>query len=182
MDRSATPLFGVRKYGVDINGYVQHPTRGLCIWLQQRSNTKETWPGKWDNMVGGGLSVGYGIKETAVKEAAEEASIPKDLVQNLVSVGCVSFFFESEQGLFPNTEYVFDLELPPDFTPHNADGEVQAFELLPANECIERVFTPDFKTTSSPVVIDFLIRHGFITPENGESANGAFGDGSHPFR
>nr|XP_036226493.1 nudix hydrolase 20, chloroplastic isoform X2 [Bactrocera oleae] len=143
MDRSATPLFGVRKYGVDINGYVQHPTQGLCIWLQQRSNTKETWPGKWDNMVGGGLSVGYGIKETAIKEAAEEASIPSDLVKNLVSA-----------------------ELPLDFVPQNADGEVQAFELLPAKECVERVFTQDFKTTSCPVVIDFLIRHGYITPEN----------------
>ncbi|KAH8376868.1 hypothetical protein KR093_001795 [Drosophila rubida] len=166
MERAATPLFGVRKYGVDINGYVKHPQHGLCIWLQQRSNTKETWPGKWDNMVGGGLSVGYGIMETAIKEAAEEASIPSDLVKNLVSAGCVSFFFESDQGLFPNTEYVFDLELPVDFVPHNADGEVQAFELLPANECVERVFTPDFKTTSAPVVIDFLIRHGYITAEN----------------
>ncbi|XP_022223125.1 uncharacterized protein YJR142W isoform X1 [Drosophila obscura] len=166
MERAATPLFGVRKYGVDINGYVRHPTQGLCIWLQQRSNTKETWPGKWDNMVGGGLSVGFGIKETAIKEAAEEASIPCDLVKNLVSAGCVSFFFESRQGLFPNTEYVFDLELPLDFVPHNADGEVQAFELLPAKECVERVFTPDFKTTSAPVVIDFLIRHGHITADD----------------
>ncbi|KMY91498.1 uncharacterized protein YJR142W isoform X1 [Drosophila simulans] len=166
MERAATPLFGVRKYGVDINGYVRHPTLGLCIWLQQRSNTKETWPGKWDNMVGGGLSVGFGIKETAIKEAAEEASIPSDLVKNLVSAGCVSFYFESRQGLFPNTEYVFDLELPLDFVPQNADGEVQAFELLTAKDCVERVFTSDFKTTSAPVVIDFLIRHGHITADD----------------
>lgn len=169
MDRSATCLFGVRKYGIDINGYVKHPTWGLCLWLQQRSDTKETWPGKWDNMVGGGLSVGYGIKETAIKEAAEEASIPENLIKNLTSAGCVSFFFENEQGLFPNTEFVFDLELPIDFEPKNADGEVQKFELLPAGECLERAFGPEFKTTSCPVVIDFLIRHGFITPENGKS-------------
>lgn len=166
MDRSATCLFGVRKYGVDINGYVRDPTKGLCIWLQQRSNTKETWPGKWDNMVSGGLSVGHGIKETAIKEAAEEASIPDHLIKNLISAGCVSFFFESDKGLFPNTEFVFDLELPLDFVPRNADGEVQAFELLSASECLERLFSPDFKTTSCPVSIDFLIRHGFITPEN----------------
>lgn len=169
MDRSATCLFGIRNYGVDINGYVRHPTRGLCIWLQQRSDTKQTWPGKWDNMVGGGLSVGYGIKETAIKEAAEEASIPEHIVKNLVSAGCVSFLFESERGIFPNTEFVFDLELPPDFVPTNSDGEVQSFELLPADECLEKVFSPDFKTTSCPVVIDFLIRHGVITPENGKS-------------
>lgn len=167
MDRSATCLFGIRNYGVDINGYVRDPQRGLCIWLQQRSDTKQTWPGKWDNMVGGGLSVGFGIKETAIKEAAEEASIPTHLVKNLVSAGCVSFLFESERGIFPNTEFVFDLELPVDFVPSNSDGEVQAFELLPANECLEKLFSPDFKTTSCPVVIDFLIRHGVITPENG---------------
>ena len=42
------------------------------------------------------------------------------------------FFFESERGLFPNTEFVFDLELPADFIPNNSDGEVETFELLPA--------------------------------------------------
>uniref|UniRef100_A0A2M4APQ8 Putative thiamine pyrophosphokinase n=1 Tax=Anopheles triannulatus TaxID=58253 RepID=A0A2M4APQ8_9DIPT len=166
MDRSATCLFGVRNYGVEINGYVRHPTKGLCIWLQQRSDTKQTWPGKWDNMVSGGLAVGYGVHETAVKEAAEEASIPDHLLKNLVSAGCVSFFFESERGIFPNTEFVYDLELPEDFVPDNSDGEVQNFQLLPVDECLERVFKPDFKTTSCPVVLDFLIRHGIITPEN----------------
>ena len=44
-------------------------------------------------------------------------------------------------------------------------GQVQGFELLPATECLERVFSPDFKTTSCPVILDFLIRHGFIGPE-----------------
>lgn len=127
MDRSATCLFGIRNFGVEINGYIRHPTKGLCIWLQQRSPTKQTWPNKWDNMVSGGLSVGFGIKETAIKEAAEEASIPESLSQNIVSAGCVSFFFESARGLFPNTEYVYDLELPLDFIPTNADGEVISF-------------------------------------------------------
>lgn len=47
--------------------------------------TKQTWPNKWDNMVSGGLSVGYGIRETAIKEAAEEASIPESLAQKIVS-------------------------------------------------------------------------------------------------
>ncbi|CAK9827668.1 Nudix hydrolase 20, chloroplastic [Anthophora retusa] len=50
MDRSATCLFGVRKYGVDINGYVMDPVKGLSIWLQKRSPNKQTWPGYWDNM------------------------------------------------------------------------------------------------------------------------------------
>nr|XP_012139275.1 PREDICTED: uncharacterized protein YJR142W isoform X3 [Megachile rotundata] len=166
MDRSATCLFGIRKYGVDINGYVMDPVKGLSIWLQKRSPNKQTWPGYWDNMVSGGLSVGYGINETAIKEAGEEASIPNNLIAKLKSVGCVSLFFESERGLFPNTEFVYDLELPPDFIPSNNDGEVETFELLPVNECVERILSSHFKTTSVPVALDFLIRHGYITAEN----------------
>lgn len=46
MDRSATCLFGIRNYGVHINGFVRHPKDGLCVWLQQRSKTKQTWPGE----------------------------------------------------------------------------------------------------------------------------------------
>ncbi|KAF9814046.1 hypothetical protein SFRURICE_004393 [Spodoptera frugiperda] len=158
MDRSAMCLFGIRSYGVSVTGYVNHPTKGLCIWLQQRSFTKQTWPGKWDCFVSGGLAVGYGILETTIKEAAEEASVEGDLVKN--------FYFESERGLFPNTEYVYDLELPLDFMPQNADGEVENFELLTADECIQRALTPQFKTTSAPVLLDFLIRKGHINPEN----------------
>lgn len=166
MDRSATCLFGIRKYGVDINGYVMDPVKGLSIWLQKRSPTKQTWPSYWDNFVSGGLSVGFGIHETAVKEAGEEAGIPKSMITKLKSAGCVSVFFECERGLFPNTEFIYDLELPPDFVPKNGDGEVETFELLPVRECLERVLSPSFKTTSVPVALDFMIRHGFITSEN----------------
>ncbi|XP_026485695.1 uncharacterized protein LOC113393172 [Vanessa tameamea] len=166
MDRSATCLFGIRNYGVSVNGYLFHPVKGLCIWLQQRSFTKQTWPGKWDCFVSGGLAVGYGILETCVKEVAEEASVMGELVKKLVPAGCVSFYFESERGLFPNTEYVYDLELPLDFVPKNADGEVETFELLTAEECVQRALSPHFKTTSAPVLMDFLIRRGYINPEN----------------
>ncbi|XP_049866150.1 uncharacterized protein LOC126366864 [Pectinophora gossypiella] len=166
MDRSAICLFGIRNYGVSVTGYLFHPNKGLCIWLQQRSFTKQTWPGKWDCFVSGGLAVGYGILETTIKEAAEEASVEGELVKKLVPAGCVSFYFESERGLFPNTEYTYDLELPLDFVPKNADGEVESFELLTAEECIQRALSPQFKTTSAPVLIDFLIRKGYINPEN----------------
>lgn len=84
----------------------------------------------------------------------------------MIDMGFRRFFFESERGLFPNTEFVFDLELPLDFIPENADGEVETFELLPAEQCLEKLFCADFKTTSVPVALDFLIRHGLVTPEN----------------
>lgn len=167
VDRSATSLLGVRNYGVDLNGYVRHPEKGLCLWFQKRSKTKQTWPGKWDNLVGGGLSVGYGVKETIVKESAEEASIPPHMLNKLVSAGCITILYDNHMGIYPNTELEFDLELPLDFVPYNVDGEVQEFKLVPHNEILDYLLSGDFNLTSCPVVIDFLIRHGIITSENG---------------
>jgi len=166
MERSATPLFGVRQYGVDINGFVDDPERGLMIWLQKRSSTKPTWPGKWDNFVSGGLSVGRGVLDTAIKEAQEEADVPSEVASNMMPAGSVSCFFESERGLFPNTEYVFDLELPSTFVPKNNDGEVDDFTLVSAREVLYMICDPSFKTTSCPVALDFLVRRGVVTPEN----------------
>ncbi|CAG0896093.1 unnamed protein product [Darwinula stevensoni] len=160
-------LFGIRQYGVDINGYVNDPDLGFCMWLQQRSFTKPTWPGRWDSMAAGGLTSGQGILESVCKEAAEEASIPSHILNaSLRPSGSVSFFYEDERGLFPQTEFVYDLELPLDFMPVNADGEVECFQLFPLHEILEKIHSSDFKTTSCPVVVDFLVRHGVITSEN----------------
>jgi len=166
MERSATPLFGVRQYGVDINGYVRDPEKGLMVWIQKRSANKPTWPDKWDNFVSGGLSVGRGVADTAVKEANEEANVPQELAQTMTPAGAVSCFFESERGLFPNTEYVFDLELPSTFSPKNNDGEVDDFALVTAPDLLKLICDPTFKTTSCHVALDFLVRHGVVTPEN----------------
>ena len=46
----------------------------------------------------------------------------------------IRFFFESERGIFPHTEFVFDLELPIDFKPENNDGEVDEFTLVKATD------------------------------------------------
>lgn len=38
-----------------------------------------------------------------------------------------SYFFEDERGLFPEVQFVFDLQLPQNFQPVNSDGEVGEF-------------------------------------------------------
>ena len=47
---------------------------------------------------------------------------------------CHSYCLEDERGVMPECEFVFDLELPQDFKPVNADGEVESFQLLPINK------------------------------------------------
>jgi hypothetical protein len=49
MERAATPILGVRQYGIHINGMVEvggNNTTTTSLWLQVRSRTKQTFPGK----------------------------------------------------------------------------------------------------------------------------------------
>lgn len=45
-----------------------------------------------------------------------------------------SYFFEDERGLFPETQFLFDLELAPDFKPVANDGEVEQFYCWPLDQ------------------------------------------------
>lgn len=51
MERAATCMFGLRQYGVDVNGYVVGDDGEISLWMQRRSKTKPTWPGRIDNFV-----------------------------------------------------------------------------------------------------------------------------------
>ena len=69
--------------------------------------------------------------------------------------------------LKPDVQYVFDLELPEDFTPALVDGEVDSFELWSVSRVMERVRdTFDFKYNCNLVLIDFFVRHGLIDPDD----------------
>ncbi|GLD45517.1 nudix hydrolase 20, chloroplastic-like protein [Lates japonicus] len=165
MERAATSLFGVKRYGVHVNGYTVSDTGEVSMWLARRSPTKQTYPGLLDNVAAGGLSAGVGIKHTLVKECQEEACIPAATAEKACPVTTVSYTYEDEEGVFPESQFIFDLELPPKFKPRVGDGEVQHFYLLPIDKVKELLATDDFKPNSAMVVLDFLIRHSYIEPD-----------------
>ncbi|KAK2175407.1 hypothetical protein NP493_734g01026 [Ridgeia piscesae] len=167
MERSATCLFGVVQYGVHINGYTYQRGEGLRMWLGKRSATKPTFPGKLDQMVAGGLASGLSVMQCAYKECQEEASVPDELLKKLKPVGCMSYFYEDERGLFPEMQFVMDLEVPGDFTPVNADGETESFQLVSVAELKQLIISDGFKFNSALCVLDFLMRHGQILPDEG---------------
>ena len=166
MERAAVPLFGTIGYGVHLNGVVQTDA-GLAMWIARRSLSKPTGPGKLDQVVAGGQPAGLSVSENLIKECAEEADIPADLAAGCVPVGAISYVTERPEGLRRDVLFVYDLMLPDDFVPHNTDGEVEDFRLLPIDEVIALVRdTQDFKFNCSLVVIDFLVRHGYIEPDH----------------
>jgi 8-oxo-dGTP pyrophosphatase MutT (NUDIX family) len=166
MERAAVPRLGIRAYGVHMNGFVRTPD-GLKMWVARRSRTKPTFPGMLDNMVAGGQPIGLSLYENLVKECGEEAGIPPALARRATAVGAVSYVAEVDEGLKPDVQFCFDLELPADFTPRPVDGEIESFVLLPIAEVARLVAqTSEFKFNCNLVVIDFLVRHGVIPPDD----------------
>jgi 8-oxo-dGTP pyrophosphatase MutT (NUDIX family) len=69
--------------------------------------------------------------DNLVKECQEEAGIKPDLISQARSAGSISTcHYCVERGITPETEYVFDLELPVSFVPTPQDGEVESFHLM----------------------------------------------------
>jgi hypothetical protein len=166
LDRVLVPLFGIRAYGVHLNGYLKHNDK-IMLWIGKRSDDREIEPGKLDNIVAGGQPAGLSIMGNLMKESAEEASIPEYLTRSASSVGTIRYCKETEAGLKPDTLFCYDLELPPGFVPVNQDGEIEDFRLMPIDAALELISQGDaFKFNVSLVILDFAIRHGILTPDN----------------
>ena len=168
LDRGAVGFFGIRSYGVHLNG-LRRDGGDLKLWIGKRAPDKKVAPGKLDNMVAGGIGFGHGVFETLSKEAGEEAAIPPELIGRASAVGALSYCMELGNGVRDDVLFVYDLEVPSDFVPRNTDGEIAEFHLMPVGEVLELVRSGDaFKFNVNLVLIDFAIRHGLLRPEDPE--------------
>jgi hypothetical protein len=170
IERAAAPLFGVCAFGVHINGYFEKDGE-IMMWVATRARDKPSFPGMLDHLAAGGQPVGLGLLENVIKECAEEADVPQELAALAVPQGQISYCKTYKKRLRSDTMFVFDLELPEDFVPRNTDGEVDEFELWPIQKVLETVeHTRRYKPNCNLVIIDFLIRHGLISPDHPDFA------------
>jgi 8-oxo-dGTP pyrophosphatase MutT (NUDIX family) len=168
LDRGAVPFFGVRAYGVHLNGYCRDGDH-YALWIGRRASNKQVAPGKLDNIVAGGIGNGYGAAATLAKEAEEEAAIDAALIARAVPSGALTYCMETKTGIRDDVMFIYDLEIPPDFVPQNHDGEIAGFELMPLTDILERIrTTADFKFNVNLVILDFAVRHGVLRPDDPE--------------
>jgi 8-oxo-dGTP pyrophosphatase MutT (NUDIX family) len=168
LDRGALAFFGVRAYGVHLNGYRQDGG-ALRLWIGRRAPDKKVAPDRLDNLVAGGVGYEYGLFATLAKEAQEEAAMPAELIARAVPVGALSYRMEMGNGVRDDVLFLYDIALSADFVPRNTDGEIAAFALMDAHDVMERVRrSDDFKFNVNLVLIDFALRHGLVTPDDPE--------------
>ncbi|XP_004288683.1 PREDICTED: nudix hydrolase 20, chloroplastic-like [Fragaria vesca subsp. vesca] len=165
LERAAAPYFGIKAYGIHMCGYVEKDGKKF-LWLAKRSQQKPTYPGMLDHLVAGGLPHGVACGDNVVKECEEEAGIPSSISRGAVPVGAVSYMDINGYSYKRDVLFCYDLKLPESFMPENQDGEVESFKLIPVTHVANIIRrTQFFKPNCSLVIIDFLFRHGYISPE-----------------
>ena len=168
VDRGAAALLGVRTFGQHLNGYVRDGDR-IHVWVARRALDRVHYPGQLDNLVAGGLPYGIALADNLAKECREEAGLPAALAARARPVGAVTYHRDSAIGFKPDTLYCYDLELPAGFEPRCSDGEVESFHLWPVERLAEALREGEvFKRNVNLVMIDFLIRHGYLGPERAD--------------
>ncbi|CAI0625947.1 unnamed protein product [Linum tenue] len=139
LERVAAPYFGIKAYGIHMNGFVESGDEKL-LWVAKRSLVKPTYPGCWIIL------------------------LPEDWA---LLVGVVSYVDIDGDRFKRDVLFCYDLKLPESFVPKNQDGEVEGFNLMPVGSVAHIVRRTHFyKPNCSLVVIDFLFRHGYICPES----------------
>lgn len=165
LERAAVPVFGVKAYGVHLNGFTRVPD-GIRLWVGRRADNRPIEPGKLDNMVAGGLPYGLDPLRNLIKECAEEAGLSEQMARQAKPVGAISYRMLHQGFLRQDTMFVYDLEVPADFHPTNTDGEIAEFHLMTLDEVTAILQDSEaFKFNVAPVVIDFMVRHGHLTPD-----------------
>ena len=71
IDRALAQAFGVRAYGVHVNGIVRKQD-GVHLWIATRSLDRSVAPGALDNVVAGGQPAHLTLTENLAKECAED--------------------------------------------------------------------------------------------------------------
>jgi 8-oxo-dGTP pyrophosphatase MutT (NUDIX family) len=157
IERAAARFFGTTTYAAHANGYC--PTGSGCdMWLARRAVTKPIDPGMLDNLVGGGMCAGVPPLDTIVREAWEEAGVPQELARNATPAGTIDIVREVPEGVQSEVIFVFELELPHTFEPHNKDGEVADFQRLPLGKLVSMLGRGLITLDASLVITRFIER------------------------
>lgn len=169
IERAAARFFGVLTFGVHANGIVADEQLPH-LWLGRRSPSKPIDPGKYDNLMGGGIGWGYEVFATLVKECWEESGVPAELAARARPGRSVHVLREVPEGVQAEQLFVYDLELPHDFKPANQDGEVSEHRLVSIMEAQRLIAAGALTVDASLVTLDWLLRSGRLPATASEAA------------
>lgn len=155
IDRSAVRVLGITTYSVHLNGYAAD---GQLV-VAQRAAHKRVDPGMWDNLAGGMIASGEGVRLALAREAFEEAGI--DITTMAVTAGArIGVRRRIAEGILAEVVHVFDVDLPAGAAVVNQDGEVARFETRPVRDVVTAIENGEFSTEAALATLESLLRRG----------------------
>jgi len=156
IDRSAVRVLGITTYSVHLNGY---NADGQLV-VAQRAAHKRVDPGMWDNLAGGMIASGEGVREALVREAYEEAGV--DISRMEITAGSrIQVRRPIAEGTLAEVVQVFDVDLPPGTAVVNQDGEVARFETRSVDAVVDAIERGEFSVEAGLATLDSLLRRGY---------------------
>jgi 8-oxo-dGTP pyrophosphatase MutT (NUDIX family) len=165
MERAASRFWGTLTFGAHATGFVADAVgRPTHLWIAQRSTTKATDPGKFDNLIGGGVPDGQTSMQALWREGWEEAGLDSALLHGAIQGSVLQLVRDIPEGLQHEWLFSHDLQLPAGLRPHNQDGEVAGFDCLPLAEALQLASGDTMTVDAALVTLDFALRHGLLPP------------------
>jgi 8-oxo-dGTP pyrophosphatase MutT (NUDIX family) len=171
-ERAASRFWGTLTLGAHATGYVAGPDgRPAHLWIAQRSFTKPTDPGLYDNLIGGGVPDGQTPQQALVREGWEEAGLTPAQMAGIRPGRVMRLRRDIPEGLQLEDVHGFDLELPAGLAPSNQDGEVAGFRLMAVADALALAAGDTMTVDAALVTLDFALRHGLLerAPEAAEA-------------
>jgi 8-oxo-dGTP pyrophosphatase MutT (NUDIX family) len=165
MERAATRFWGTLTLGAHATGFVADAAgRPTHLWIAQRAFDKATDPGKFDNLIGGGVPDGQTPWQTLLREGWEEPGLAPELLASATAGSVLELRRDVQEGLQHEWLYSYDLQLPPALHPMNLDGEVAGFECMPLVEAFELARSDTMTVDAALVTLDFALRRALLPP------------------
>ncbi|MCG5261079.1 DUF4743 domain-containing protein [Cupriavidus gilardii] len=164
IERAAARYLGLLTFASHMNGIVAGQR---ALWIARRSESKAVDPGMWDNLVAGGMPHGSDPLATLVRECDEESGIPPWLAGQAQAHGALEVLREIDEGVQWEMVYLYDLELPADFVPHNRDGEVAEHRLVGPEAALAIMADGAMTLDATLVTLSALHRRGWAPPVPG---------------
>lgn len=166
LERAAARFWGTLTLGAHANGWVAGADgRPEALWIAQRSLTKATDPGLFDNLIGGGVPADQSPWEALQREGWEEAGLGPELLLTARAGRIWRLERELPEGWQVEELHVHDLQLPANTVPVNQDGEVARFDRLPVAQALALARSGRMTVDASLATLDFALRHGLLGPQ-----------------
>jgi 8-oxo-dGTP pyrophosphatase MutT (NUDIX family) len=167
MERAAARFWGTLTLGAHANGFVADANgRPTHLWIAQRAFDKPTDPGKFDNLIGGGVADGQTPLQALVREGWEEAGLAREALRDATAGSVLRLHRDIAEGLQHEWLYSYDLQLPSGLSPANQDGEVAGFECLPLAEAMELASADAMTVDAALVTLDFALRRNLLAGQD----------------